>query len=115
MSADVVVGPDDESARDAATGFDLWVLGIRSGRGAPPFPHPDDARAYPWTDEERALVADRVDTQFVGSPATVAAGLRTLQHSTGADELVVTTATHDHGDRLRSYRLLAEEWFAPVS
>jgi predicted Rossmann-fold nucleotide-binding protein len=27
-----------------------------------------------------------------------------------ADELIVTTITHDHADRVRSYRLLAEEW-----
>jgi len=112
VSADVVVAPDDESAREAAAGFGLWVLGIRSGQGAAPYPHPDEARAHAWTPEERVLVADRVDTQFVGSPSTVAAGLRALQQSTGADEIVVTTATHDHRDRVRSYRLLAEEWFA---
>jgi luciferase family oxidoreductase group 1 len=112
VSADVVVAPDDESARELAAGFGLWVLGIRSGTGAAPFPSPDEARAHGWTPEERALVADRVDTQFVGSPATVAAGLRALQRSTGADEVVVTTATHDHRDRVESYRLLAKEWFA---
>jgi luciferase family oxidoreductase group 1 len=111
VSADVVVGPDDRSAQEAAAGFGLWVLGIRSGQGASPYPTPDEAAAHPWTEQERSLVADRVDTQFVGSPAAVADGLRSLQRSTGADELVVTTATHDHGDRLRSYRLLAEEWF----
>lgn len=27
-----------------------------------------------------------------------------------ADELIVTTITHDHADRARSYELLAEEW-----
>jgi hypothetical protein len=26
------------------------------------------------------------------------------------DELIVTAITHDHADRVRSYRLLAEEW-----
>ncbi|GAA0937384.1 hypothetical protein [Actinocorallia libanotica] len=57
-----------------------------------------------------ALVADRVDTRFVGSPHTVAERLRVLQHVTGADELLVTTITHDHADRLRSFELLAEEW-----
>ena len=29
---------------------------------------------------------------------------------TAADELIVTTITHDHCDRVRSYELLAEEW-----
>jgi hypothetical protein len=33
-----------------------------------------------------------------------------LQRAVGADELVVTTITHDHADRVRSYELLAQEW-----
>jgi alkanesulfonate monooxygenase SsuD/methylene tetrahydromethanopterin reductase-like flavin-dependent oxidoreductase (luciferase family) len=56
------------------------------------------------------MVADRVDTQFVGSPQQVAGQLEQLQQATGADELIVTTITHDHADRIRSYRLLAGEW-----
>lgn len=55
---------------------------------------------------------DRVDTQFVGSPATVVAQLEILAAETGADELLVTTITHDHADRVRSYQLLAEAWGA---
>jgi hypothetical protein len=33
-----------------------------------------------------------------------------LRDVTGADELLVTTITHDHADRVRSYALLAAEW-----
>ena len=58
------------------------------------------------------MVRDRVETQFVGSPATVVAKLETLAAVSGADELVITTITHDHADRVRSHELLAEEWFA---
>ncbi len=74
-------------------------------------PSPEQAAELTWTEEDRELVADRVATQFVGSPATVAARLRQLQEATGADELVITTITHDHQDRVRSYQLLAEEWY----
>jgi hypothetical protein len=35
-------------------------------------PTPDEARAHAWTAEDRAMVADRVDTQFVGSAGQVA-------------------------------------------
>ena len=83
---------------------------IRSGEGAIPFPTPEQARAHQWTDEDRALVADRVDTQFAGSPGQVADQLERLREATGADELIITTITHDHADRVRSYQLLAEEW-----
>ncbi len=105
------VGEDDEAARELATGYALWVRSIRTGEGAIPFPSPAEARQHVWSEEDRALVRDRVDTQFVGSPRTVANRLGQLRDATGADELLVTTITHRHEDRVASYRLLAEEWF----
>ncbi|WP_405982485.1 LLM class flavin-dependent oxidoreductase [Streptomyces sp. NBC_00158] len=110
VSADVVVAEDDATARELATGYGPWVRSIRTAEGAIPFPTPDEARALPWTAADRELVADRVDTQFTGSARTVADHLERLQEATAADELLITTITHDHADRVRSYRLLAEEW-----
>jgi luciferase family oxidoreductase group 1 len=115
VSADVVVGPDDETARRLAAGYGLWVRSIRTGAGAIPFPTPEEVLAHEWTDEDDSLVADRVDTQFVGSPETVVAGLDVLVADTGADELLITTITHDHADRVRSYQLLADAWRAARS
>jgi alkanesulfonate monooxygenase SsuD/methylene tetrahydromethanopterin reductase-like flavin-dependent oxidoreductase (luciferase family) len=110
VSADVVVADDDATARELATGYGLWVRSIRSGSGAIQFPTPAEARAHQWSDEDRALVEDRLETQFVGSPTTVADHLARLRDATDADELIITTITHDHADRVRSYQLLAEEW-----
>jgi len=110
VSADVVVAEDEETARELATGYGLWVRSIRSGAGAIEFPTPKEAREHVWTDADRELVADRIDTQFVGSPGQVADKLEQLRDATDADELLVTTITHDHADRVRSYQLLAEEW-----
>ncbi|MET8953413.1 LLM class flavin-dependent oxidoreductase [Streptomyces sp. NPDC004393] len=110
VSADVVVAEDDATARELATGYGPWVRSIRTAEGAIEFPTPQEARAHAWTDEDRALVQDRLDTQFVGSPGRVADQLEQLQEATGADELLITTITHDHTDRVRSYELLAEEW-----
>ncbi|MET7824739.1 LLM class flavin-dependent oxidoreductase [Streptomyces sp. NPDC005386] len=110
VSADVVVAEDDARARELATGYGLWVRSIRNAEGAIPFPTPDEARAHVWSAADRALVQDRLDTQFVGSPGRVADRLAQLQEATGADELLITTITHDHADRVRSYALLAEEW-----
>ncbi|MEZ0094372.1 LLM class flavin-dependent oxidoreductase [Streptacidiphilus sp. EB129] len=110
VSADVVVAEDEATARELATGYGPWVRSIRSGDGAIPFPTPDEARAHVWTEQDQALVADRTETQFVGSPPQVADQLETLREATGADELIITTITHQHKDRVRSYALLAEEW-----
>ncbi len=113
VSADVLVAPDDSTARELATPYALWVHSIRTGRGAIPYPSPAAAAAVyeSWSAEDHDLVADRLATRFAGSPATVAERLETLQRVTGADELLVTTMTYEHADRVRSFELLAKEWF----
>ena len=110
VSADVVVAEDDRTARELAEPFAPWVLSIRSGSGAIPFPSRAEAAQFTWTDDERAAIDDRVRTQIVGTPEQVAEQLRVLRDATGADELLVTTITHGHDDRVRSYELLAEAW-----
>ncbi|MET9489358.1 LLM class flavin-dependent oxidoreductase [Nocardia sp. NPDC006630] len=108
VSADVVVAEDDATAQRLASSYGHWVYSIRSGAGAAEYLDP--AAAPPLTGPQRRLVDDRVTTQFVGSAASVAERLRALQQLTGADELVITSVTHDHEDRLNSHRLLAREW-----
>jgi alkanesulfonate monooxygenase SsuD/methylene tetrahydromethanopterin reductase-like flavin-dependent oxidoreductase (luciferase family) len=108
VSADVVVAEDCATAQRLASTFARWVYSIRNGDGA--VPYPDPAHTEPLTDEQAASVKDRTATQFVGDPDTVADRLSALQRYTGADELVVTSMTHDHADRLRSHELLAERW-----
>jgi alkanesulfonate monooxygenase SsuD/methylene tetrahydromethanopterin reductase-like flavin-dependent oxidoreductase (luciferase family) len=110
VSADVVVAETDDRARELAAPYGQWVLDIRSGRGAQPYVTPAEARSRVWTEEERQAVADRVTTQIVGSPLTVVDKLATLARVTGADELLVTTITTDHADRVRSVELLARAW-----
>jgi luciferase family oxidoreductase group 1 len=110
VSADVVVAPAEAQARELATGYGLWVRSIRTAEGAIQFPTPDEARRHQWTEADRTVVADRVDTQFTGTPGQVADQLERLRDATGADELIITTITHDHADRVRSYQLLADEW-----
>ena len=112
VSADVVVADDDALARRLASGYAPWVRSIRTGVGAIEYPTPEEAAVLEWTDEERALVEDRVQTQLVGSPGSVVEQLDRLREATGADELAITTITHDHDDRVRSYELLAKEWWA---
>jgi alkanesulfonate monooxygenase SsuD/methylene tetrahydromethanopterin reductase-like flavin-dependent oxidoreductase (luciferase family) len=48
------------------------------------------------------------DLQIVGTPQTVQQRIEALAQRTQADEIMVTTVTHDPEARLRSYRLLAE-------
>lgn len=108
VSADVVVAEDSATARHLATGYGRWVHSIRSGHSAVPYPDPDFCE--PLTAEQQALVADRTATQFVGNPDEVADRLELLRRATDADELVITSVTHRHADRLRSHELIAKRW-----
>ncbi|OHV21464.1 luciferase [Parafrankia soli] len=112
VTADVVVGPDDESARRAAVGHDRWSLANRVGEPTI-FPTPEEMSAFRWEPADRELVADLGRARLVGTPQHVAAGLREVRGRFDADELLVTTTTFDQADRLRSYELLAEEWRLP--
>ena len=108
VSADIVVADDTVTAQHLASSYGHWVYSIRAGGGAAPYPDPD--KCQPLTDEQRAVVEDRVATQFVGDADVVAERLETLQRVTGADELVITSVTHGHADRLRSHELIAKRW-----
>jgi alkanesulfonate monooxygenase SsuD/methylene tetrahydromethanopterin reductase-like flavin-dependent oxidoreductase (luciferase family) len=108
VSADIVVADDGDTARRLAAGYGHWVYSIRTGVGAMPYPEPDSCP--PLTDEQLYVVRDRLATQFVGTADEVAERLRALQRLTDADELVVTSVTHRHEDRLRSHELIAEHW-----
>jgi alkanesulfonate monooxygenase SsuD/methylene tetrahydromethanopterin reductase-like flavin-dependent oxidoreductase (luciferase family) len=108
VSADIVVADDTDTAKHLASSYGHWVYSIRTGEGAMPYPDPDDCP--PLTAEQLAVVNDRIATQFVGNPDEVAERLQALQRVTAADELVVTSVTFRHEDRLRSHELLAKRW-----
>ena len=108
VSADVVVADDTETARHLASSYGHWVYSIRAGDGAVPYPDPETVE--PLAADQLEVVKDRTATQFVGDADEVATKLETLQRVTQADELVVTSVTHDHSDRLRSHELLAKRW-----
>ncbi|WP_051274806.1 LLM class flavin-dependent oxidoreductase [Cellulomonas sp. URHD0024] len=112
VSADVLVAETAQEAESLADPFAAWVLSIRGGARAIPYPRP--GTTTPWDerpDDERALLRDRIVSRLVGDASTVVAGLEALVRATGADELLLTTITHDPSDTARSYELLAREWF----
>ncbi len=79
---------------------------VRGTRGLLPPPVADmDAH---WSAGERAQASAMLACSVVGGPQTVRTGLARLLDRTGADEILVVAAVHDHAARLRSYELVAE-------
>jgi luciferase family oxidoreductase group 1 len=107
VCAAVMAAEDDERARYLAGPGALMFLRMRQGHPVQ-VPTPEEAAAYPYTEVEKGIVAERQATQIIGGPDTVLKGISELLEQTQADELMVTTLVHDPADRLRSYELIAE-------
>ena len=106
VGANVIAADDDAEARRLLTSVQQSFTNIfRGTRGQLP-PPIDDIETY-WSPQEKAQASQMLSRSFVGSPATVHSGLEGFVEETGADELIVASAIHDHAARLRSYELLA--------
>jgi len=110
VSVDALAADDAATADRVAGGYAEWVHSIRAGQGAILYPAPDDALAVPLPSHIESVVRDRLETRFTGTADQVADQLETLQRVTDADELLITTITHDPADRERSYELIADVW-----
>ena len=102
----VCAGTDEEAERLAASLDFNWLR--REHGEYRPLPSPEEALAYPYTEADRERIRRNRARLFVGGPARVRERLLALIEATAADELMVTSAIHDHGARKRSYELVAE-------
>jgi luciferase family oxidoreductase group 1 len=104
----VICADDADEARWLHGSSRLSVLRLRTGRPST-LPSPEEAAGHHYTAADRALIASATSSHVVGDPASVGSELNRLLTVTGVDELMVTTSTFGHPERLRSYQLLADE------
>ncbi|MEO7425254.1 MAG: LLM class flavin-dependent oxidoreductase [Fibrobacteria bacterium] len=102
----VVADTDAEARRQFTTPQQAFTNILRDTRGY--LPPPIASMEEYWSPSEKEQVGRMLEYSVVGSPATVAAGLRDLRARTGADEFMVTAHLSDPVARLRSFELLAE-------
>jgi luciferase family oxidoreductase group 1 len=107
IGVSVVCAETDERAKELALPLQLTLLRFRTGRMGR-FPTIEEAKNHPYSAEERAIIEMNRDRSFIGSPATVRENLTRLADASGTSEIMITTMTHEHADRRRSYELLAE-------
>ncbi|WP_432577569.1 LLM class flavin-dependent oxidoreductase [Kineococcus arenarius] len=109
LAVGAIVADGDERAGALLRAQQLATAHLRLGRPGP-LPSPEEAAAHAWTAAERHVAAQGTGLVLAGTAGDVAARLRELVGTTGADELMVVTQVHDHAERERSYELLAREW-----
>ncbi|MFP8941959.1 MsnO8 family LLM class oxidoreductase [Streptomyces fenghuangensis] len=87
---------------------EAWATVVSRTRGVfPPLEPAGEALEREMTDRERTLFAEARRSRIGGTGQETAEALAGLARRSGADELLITLGTHDHGRRLDSYRRLA--------
>jgi luciferase family oxidoreductase group 1 len=105
----VVCAETEAEAERLMASRDLALLRRERGEFAP-FPSVEEALAYPYSDQDRAIIArSRGRRRSIwGDPAHCRAALTEFAERHAVDEVVILTITHDPAARRRSYELLAE-------
>lgn len=106
LGVPVVAAETDERAAFLATTVQQAFLGLIRGQrifSAPPVP---DMSAV-WSPHEQLAVQSMLGMLVTGGPAKVRTDLDRLIAATGADELILTSDTYAHTDRLKSFELIA--------
>jgi luciferase family oxidoreductase group 1 len=109
VAVSVLCAPTDEEAQWLAGPSALTILQLRTGRLGP-LATPEEAAAYRYSPQERAVVDAATATHLIGDPETVHAGLVALQQRTDADEIMLSTRAHSLEARVQSLSLVAERW-----
>ena len=106
VGVNVIAADTDAEGARLLTSLQQRFLGMRRGvRG--PLPRPVDSMDGLWSDGERDAVQRMLAATASGGPDKVRRELQAIVQRTGANELIVAGAVHDHAARLRSYQIVA--------
>jgi luciferase family oxidoreductase group 1 len=112
VAVTTVCADTDQEAERLAAPLRVAIVKNRTGRRAP-IVSIEEALAYEFSPQERAIADEFFTGAVIGSPETVAAGLTALADETGADELMLSALLPDLAARARSLTLIANALLAP--
>ena len=112
LGMSVLCAETDERAAELARPMELTLLRFRSGKMGR-FPTIAEATDYPYTPEERYVISRTASDSSPARRRASASTSPTSRTKAGVREIMITTMTHEHADRRRSYELLAEAFSLP--
>jgi luciferase family oxidoreductase group 1 len=107
LGVNVIAADTDREAERLFTSLQQSFVNLRRGRPGR-LPPPIEHLGGFASPDEQAQLRQALACSFVGSLATVRAGLAAFVERTGPDELIVSGHIFDHAARLRSFALAAE-------
>ncbi|MBZ4323395.1 LLM class flavin-dependent oxidoreductase [Streptomyces huiliensis] len=107
LAGDIAVAATEEDARRLLVP-EAWALAYSRTRGVfPPLEPAEEIEGRAMTDRERGYFEGALSRPVYGTEEQVVGRLAALVERTGADEVLVTTSSHDRAALLDSYRRLA--------
>lgn len=106
----VICADTEEEAIHLSRSRDLWYVRFTSSPKGPTVPSPEEAEAFPYTEQQLAFLEQSRKQRVVGTPQQVKEKLEALVEKFDADELMIVTITHSFEARCKSYELLADIW-----
>ena len=106
VGVNVIAANTDAQAKRLFTSLQQSFTNLFRGTRGKLLPPIDNIDAY-WSADERAQASNMLACSFAGSSDTVGQELSRFIDRTGADELMVASAIHDHAARRRSYEILS--------
>lgn len=109
VAVSAICAETTEKAEEISLSSLIWSLQTAKGEGERGVPSIEEAKAYKVTDEEIQKLSSIKEKTIIGNPKEVKDKLLKINEVYGADEIMIVTITHDLADKIKSYRLIAEE------
>jgi luciferase family oxidoreductase group 1 len=114
IGVQVLAADTEARARWLAGASALGFLRLRQGQPGT-MPTPEEAAAHPYTESERTFLDHRLRSAILGTADQVRDGLIDIATRYELDEVMITTSTHAHEDRVRSFELVASSGVVSVA
>lgn len=109
VTVTVVCAETTERAEKLAISSLAWNIWNAAGEGQGGVPDVEEVESYSFSNEQQEMMHQSRKKMVVGNPQEVKQQLEHLQEKYQADEFMVVTIVHEHGERIRSYELIAEQ------
>jgi luciferase family oxidoreductase group 1 len=107
VAVNIITADTDEEARWLSTSMKQHILNLFRNNRVPLQPPVENIDEL-FSDYEKALLQQRMESTFIGNPETVRNGLQLFLDKTNADEVIVNAQIFDHKARLYSYELASK-------
>jgi luciferase family oxidoreductase group 1 len=112
VAVSALAAETEDEAHRLCLSRNLWVMQLLRNQ-AGPFPSPEEAASYPYTETDRVQMRAIAQRGVTGTPAQVKLGIERLAADYGAEEAIVLTITYGFDARVNSYESIARAFSLP--